>query len=58
MAKYAAKEFLLPLDYCKNEMSMEEFRDMEDLMLQSDDFENAYMIDSKPKETVKTPPQV
>ncbi|APC44446.1 hypothetical protein [Pseudoalteromonas phage PH357] len=37
---------------------MDEFRDIEDLMLQSDDFENAYMIDSKPKETVKTPPQV
>lgn len=39
-------------------MTMDEFRDMEDLMLQSDDFENAYMIDSKPKETVKPSQQV
>lgn len=51
VAKYAAKNYLVPLEYTKNEMSMEEFIEFEEMMLVSDDYESAYMLDNKPKTT-------
>lgn len=50
MAKFVAKYYLIPYQYVENEMSMEEFLSFEEEMWIKDDYENAYYLDTDPKD--------